>query len=201
MHIEIHYLPSIEYISLLCNQEEVIFEQFESFPKQTYRNRCKILGANGVQNLVVPIQHAKNGKILCKDVQIDYSQTWQRQHVGAIQAAYGKSAYYEYFAPLFFDLYQKKSKYLLDLNIELLEVIFKIIGRKLSFKLSEDFESLESSFYNFISAKRSVVNTSTYSYRQCFGEEFVPNLSVLDLLMNCGRESGQVISSIKFEQI
>ncbi len=201
MHIEIHYLPSIEYISLLLQKEMIYFEQFESFSKQTYRNRCKILSANGELNLVIPTIHQNGSKVLMKDLQIDYTQSWQRQHIGAIQAAYGKSAYYEYFAPLFFDVYQKKSKYLLDLNIELLEVIFKILGKKLSFELTEDFVSKNSNFYNLISPKKKLLSSSQYAYRQCFGTEFVGSLSVLDLLMNCGRESVQVLSNIKFEQI
>lgn len=201
MHIEIHYLPSIEYVSLLLKNDKICIEQFESFPKQTYRNRCSILTANGVQHLVIPIQHASGKKIVTKDVTIDYSQNWQKQHIGTLQAAYGKAAYFEYFAPLIFDIYQKKSKYLLDLNIDLLNLIGKILGKRFDLSLTDNFESIDSAYYNLISPKKNVLKGSHYDYRQCFGTEFVRSLSVIDLLMNTGREGLQIVSGIEFEQI
>jgi hypothetical protein len=57
MHIEIHYLPSIEYMALIYAASEVQFEVYENFPKQTFRNRTRILGANGVETLTIPIKH------------------------------------------------------------------------------------------------------------------------------------------------
>lgn len=200
MHIEIHYLPSMEYVSLLLKSETIIFEAFENFPKQTYRNRCKILSANGLLPLVVPIQHSNGNKIVMKEVQIDYSQPWQKQHKGAIQAAYGKSAFFEHISPLFFEVYDKKSKYLLDLNIELLNVIFKVIGKPFNYTLSSDFESIESPVYNLVHPKRKII-TNEYRYRQCFGTEFVESLSVLDCLMNHGRKSLDILGRIEIEQI
>ena len=57
------------------------------------------------------MKHDKGHKILLKDVLIDYSQNWHKQHIGALQAAYGKSAYFEYIFPLFFQVFEKKSKF------------------------------------------------------------------------------------------
>ena len=199
MHIESHYLPSIEYVSLLLKSDEIVFESFENFQKQTYRNRCKILTSNGVESLVIPVKHVKGQKVLMKDVQIDFEQNWQKQHLGAIQAAYGKSAYFEYIFPLFSQVYEKKSKYLLDLNIELLKVIFKILGKSFHFNLSSDFIAQSSNVYNLIHPKQEIIR-SEYRYRQCFGTEFVCGLSVLDLIMNEGRESNQILTTLQIEQ-
>ena len=71
MHIDIHYLPSLEYCSLIFSEATIEFEVFENFPKQTYRNRSYILGANGVELLSIPIIQGEIGKQLTKDVQID----------------------------------------------------------------------------------------------------------------------------------
>ena len=97
MHIETHYLPSLEYMTVLLQQPSLLFEVEENFPKQTYRNRCLILGANGVERLTVPVIHTSGEKTQTKDTKIDYSQNWMKQHQGAIQAAYGNAPYFEYF--------------------------------------------------------------------------------------------------------
>jgi len=200
MHIELHYLPSIEYISLILQKEEIIFEIFENFPKQTFRNRCEILTSNGKLTLIIPQVHQHGIKTLTKDIQIDYSQNWQKQHLGAFQAAYGKSAYYEYFAPYLWNIFSKKQKFLVDLNIELLELIFKFLGSSCQFKFSSDFESKDSIYYNLIHPKVQKINVSDYSYQQCFGMEFVESLSVVDLVMNRGRDSLSILKSLNIEQ-
>lgn len=200
MHIELHYLPSIEYYSLLIQQKEITFEIFENFQKQTYRNRCEILTSNGKLSLIVPQIHQHGTKLLTKEIQIDYTQNWQKQHLGAIQAAYGKSAYYEYFAPYLFNIFSKKQKYLVDLNIELLELVSKFSGGGFQYKFSNDFVSEGTDYFNLFNPKVSKTKVSEYSYQQCFGMEFVKGLSVIDLLMNCGRESLSLLKSLKIEQ-
>lgn len=200
MRIEIHYLPSIEYLSLLLSHEQVQFEVHEHFQKQTYRNRALILGANGIETLTVPIQHVHAGKMLMKDVRIDYAQNWVRIHQGAIQAAYGKAPYFEYFEPYIRSIFAKKINFLVDLNIEYIELFGRILGRKWNYSLSNSFEIEDKDvFWNYIQAKQDWRERSVYSelaYPQCFGNTFHPNLSVLDLLMNQGRDANLILNQL-----
>ncbi|MDF5689835.1 WbqC family protein [Aquirufa aurantiipilula] len=200
MRIEIHYLPSIEYFTLLLSQEQVQFEVHEHFQKQTYRNRALILGANGVETLTVPIQHVHSGKLLMKDVRIDYDQNWLRIHQGAIQAAYGKAPYFEYFEPYIRSIFAKKLNFLVDLNIEYLELFGRILGKKWNYSLSESFEIEDKDvFWNHILAKQDWRERNVYqelAYPQCFGNTFQPNLSVLDLLMNQGRDANLILNQL-----
>ena len=193
MHIETHYLPSLEYMSLLLQHTSLLFEVEENFPKQTYRNRCLILGANGVERLTVPIIHTSGQKTKTKDTKIDYSQNWVKQHQGAFKAAYGNSPYYEYFEPYLDQIFAKKRFFLVDLNIDLLSFVYRILDVPLVYEKTQEFgDNNETSEYDQISAKKDWTTRSIYqnrSYRQCFGTEFVPNLSILDLLMNHGKES------------
>jgi len=193
MHIEIHYLPSLEYMTILLQNPSLLFEVEENFPKQTYRNRCLILGANGVERLSVPVIHLSGEKNKTKDTKIDYSQNWVKQHQGAIQAAYGNAPYYEYFEPYLSQIFAKKRFFLVDLNIDLLSFVYRILEVPLVYEKTQEFGVYEGlSDYDRISAKKDWQDRSIYqdrAYRQCFGHEFIPNLSILDLLMNHGKES------------
>ena len=193
MHIETHYLPSLEYMTVLLQNPTLVFEVEENFPKQTYRNRCLILGANGIERLTIPVIHVSGEKIRTKDTKIDYSQNWIKQHLGAIQAAYGNAPFYEYFEPYLRQIFAKKRFFLVDLNIELLTFIYRVLDIPLVYAKTTEFNVFdEESLYDQISAKKEWTAREFYqnkAYRQCFGTEFVPNLSVLDLLMNHGKES------------
>jgi hypothetical protein len=197
MHIDIQYLPSLEYCALIFAEPQVEFEVFENFPKQTYRNRSYILGANGIELLSIPIVQSSLGKQLTKDVKIDYSQDWVRRHKGAIQAAYGKSPFFEHVEPFIDQIFAKKSNFLVDLNIQFLNTIARFLQKKPQFSFTETFiESGENSYWNVIDSKKEFATRDIYvpvPYRQCFGTEFVPNLSVLDLIMNYGIESREIL--------
>jgi hypothetical protein len=198
MHIELHYLPSIEYFALLNSSSSIVFEVEENYVKQSFRNRAYILGANGIEVLTVPIVNISGQKQLIKEVKIDYSQDWIKRHRGGINAAYGKAPYFEYFEPLINEIFAKKYKFLVDLNIDFLNLLAKISGRQLNYSFTKSFkDSMQDSFYNQINAKQSWEERSLYlkyPYRQCFGKEFVPNLSVLDLMMNHGREMNEILN-------
>ena len=193
MHIETHYLPSLEYMTVLLQHPTLLFEVEDNFVKQTFRNRCQILGANGVERLTVPVLHTSGLKTQMKDTRIDYSQNWMKQHQGAIQAAYGNAPYYEYFEPYLHQIFAKKRFFLVDLNIDLLSFVYRILDVSLVYEKTQEFGVYTGdSRYDQISAKKEWTTRSIYqnrSYRQCFGTEFVPNLSILDLLMNHGKES------------
>ena len=121
------YLGSMDwYKQYLSNPSEVMIEVMESFPKQTYRNRCTITTPDGLLTLSVPVKRA-DSKQLTRDVEISYQQKWQHQHWIALMSAYKRTPYFDYYADYFRPFYEKETKFLVDLNNGLHDVIVSLI--------------------------------------------------------------------------
>jgi len=187
------YLPPVEYFSLIKSADQVFVEREENYLKQTYRNRCYILSANGVHALTVPVYLGSLHKTALKNIRIDYSKRWQQVHLRAINASYGSSPFFEFYFEELEKIILRNHEYLIDLNTELTEAILKIIGieRPLFFTSSfTPLESMENDFRYSISPK-SKPEIITKEYTQVFdtGSGFVNGLSIIDLVFNMGPES------------
>lgn len=184
------YLPPIYWFSkfLEANSENFI-EKYENFPKQTYRNRTNIYGANGKLTLVIPINH--KGNRLYKDTEISYAENWQKQHWKSIKNAYQSSPYFEFYEDKFSKIYEKPVKFLYDFNLNALEILLGLMKIENKLKFSENYQSnpLALDLRNYFSAKNN--NGEFENYYQVFAEKygFISNLSVCDLLFNLGPES------------
>lgn len=122
--------PKAWYEAYFGAKDEVLIEAQESFVKQTYRNRCLIHDAQGHEvSLTVPVLKVEH-KQLTQDVQISYQQHWQHQHWMALRSAYGKSPYWDYYAEFFAPFYERETKWLVELNEGLHEVILRLLRNK-----------------------------------------------------------------------
>ena len=180
--LPIFYLPPISWFSEFCNSEnQIILEQEEHFPKQTYRNRACIFGANGKLPLIIPINH--NGKRAFRDIEISYSERWQALHWKSIKTAYQSSPYFEFYEDQLSKVYENQPKFLIDFNLKSLEIIQKLlkIDQSFSAKIEPAFQQEE--------------------YYQTFSDKlgFIKDLSVVDLLCNLGPEAGSYLKNHKNE--
>ena len=101
------YLAPIEYYQAIAQNDATIIEQYDHFEKQTYRNRCRILTCNQVMDLVVPIIRPKE-RCPFKEIKISYTEKWQQTHWRAIESAYNKSPFFEYYKEDYEPFYKKK---------------------------------------------------------------------------------------------
>lgn len=197
------YFAPVQYYSKFLAHPEIYIEQLENFHKQTYRNRCVVMGANGPVSLVVPVVKGRGRKILIKDLKISYDTLWQRIHWRTIFSAYSSSPFFEFYQFEIEPFYQKKWKYLLEMNLAINETICDLLGLDNTISLTKDFEAVPESALNFremISPKNKTQMDAGFrpkKYTQVFSEKygFAPNQSILDLLFNEGPNAYSVLEA------
>ncbi len=200
------YCAPVPYFAGIISYPVLCFEQHEHYSKQTYRNRCAILGANGPLNLVIPVEHTNSLKI--KDIRIAWHSGWQRIHWRALFSAYNNSPFFHHYSEEIFPFYRKKWIFLFDFNLEYFSKILALMEERKEIIFTERYENTPCCMTD----QRKLIWTKTavqvlvpgYSprpYTQVFDEKFsfVPNLSILDLLFNVGPEAALFLKSSSSE--
>ena len=184
------YMGSVEwYRQFLANPSAVQIEVMESFPKQTYRNRCTITTPDGSLTLSVPVKRA-DSKQLTRDVEISYQQRWQHQHWIALMSAYKRTPYFDYYADFFRPFYEQETRFLVDFNEKIHEVILALVQNRVE---------LGSNGVALSSTEETILHNTTQCYtilhhtadwqgldlEPCFGD----GQSILDMLFEYGPET------------
>ena len=167
------YMGSVEwYRQFWANPSAVQIEVMESFPKQTYRNRCTITTPDGLLTLTVPVKRA-DSKQLTRDVEISYQQRWQHQHWVALVSAYKRTPYFDYYADFFRPFYEQETRFLVDFNEKIHEVIVRL--------MANDKPGTKSQEQRLI----TTADWAGQDLEQAFGK----GQSILDILFEYGPES------------
>lgn len=175
----------------------VYIEACENYQKQSYRNRCRIYAADGVQALSFPVVHqGGTHKHQVSEVKVDYSTPWLVQHKRAIVSAYNTSAYFEYYQDELFDILESRPEHLLDLNMKLLRFFIDKIGLQVDLRLTREYSAVAcDDFREVIHPKRSNSVLHDLALEKPYFQVFAPkygfkqDLSIMDLLFNEGPDS------------
>ncbi|MDR0836359.1 MAG: WbqC family protein [Tannerella sp.] len=194
VYLSTAYLAPVQYFSKLVSSDEIQIEIFENYPKQTYRNRCHIASANGIQALTVPVEKPDTLKCLTRDVRISEHGNWRHVHWNALVSAYKTSPFFEYLEDDFRPFYEQKYDFLIDFNEALQEMICSVLDISPNIRRTTVYKSVvENDFRNVIDPRHplSDPNFTPIPYYQVFRNKhgFLPNLSIVDLLFNMGKES------------
>lgn len=201
--LSIAYFPPIQYISKFLLFDDVLIEKYENFSKQSYRNRCNILSANGPLTLSIPTKKEEELKVKITDIRIDYDTDWQKLHLKGIESAYRHSPFYEHYIDYFLHFFENEHKFLFEFNIEILNVLLELfmINTNLSYtsKFVTNIEDISDYRDSIHPKKRMQKNDSNFKlieYNQVFSNkfDFSPNLSSLDLLFNEGPNAISIIN-------
>jgi len=139
---ELHYHPPAAFFAELLRADGLLLEAQEHYRKQTYRNRCLIRTAQGVQPLTVPVVAGnRSEKVKTPDLEIDYRQNWIHRHWRTLQTAYGNSPYFEYYADYLQDIYAKKPTLLFDLNLQFLRLLLRCFRLSLPIEFTTEYHA------------------------------------------------------------
>ena len=199
------YFGPVQWYQKLKRYDHCVIEQYDSYQKQTYRNRCVIATANGLQALTVPVDHSPLtiDHVHCKDLRISDHNQWRRVHWNALQSAYSESPFFEYYADDIRPLFEQKYEFLIDFNEAIRQKMCELLDIETSVSYSSGFmvhgswfRVQGSGFRDFrevIHAKHPQDDPEFQprSYWQVFQHRygFQPNLSILDLLFCMGPEA------------
>lgn len=189
------YFPPISYVAAMLDKPVVVVEQYETFPKQTYRNRAVMATANGLLPLSVPVIRTNGNHTYTKDMDICYNENWTAKHWRAIESAYNSSPYFLYYKDDVEAILNKKHRTLLELNMDILAFVFKKLKVTKEIILSTDFVVVDANadiedYRNRFSPKNKEI-IQLPPYDQVFEDRygFQQDLSILDLLFNMGPDS------------
>ena len=176
-----------------------VIEVHETYHKQTYRNRCKVMTANGVQQLSVPVVKVNGNHTMTKDMAISPIEPWQQVHRRCLESAYKASPYFDHYYDFLRPVFETRFERLIDLNDTALKAILKLLKVNKEIVHTTDYvKVVEDDFREAFSPKATVDTQLFPEYYQVFNNKFpfAPDLSILDLIFNEGPEAINVIASV-----
>ena len=193
----------MQWYQKLHRAEHVWMEQWESFQKQTYRNRCLIATTQGIQALTIPVDRPSTVNDI-KDIRVSDHGNWRHLHWNALQSAYGESPFFDYYQDDIRPFFEQRWDFLLDFNEAIRVKMCELIDIQPKVSLTDSWSdishsSLHTLHSSIIDLREAIrpkhpgadpdFEAKPYYqvYRQKHG--FLPNLSILDLLFNMGPES------------
>jgi hypothetical protein len=187
------YFGSIAYWLGIIQSDKLWFEVCDNYQKQTLRNRCIILGANGSLSLSIPVKYSQNNRQLYRDVRIAYDSDWQQLHLKSLASAYQMSPFYEYYIAEIEALFLKQWEYLIEFNFASLKTLANCLELPMNYQKTKVFalDYDHGMDLRSLSEKKATSPVKLKPYTQVFSQKFgfVSNLSILDLLFNEGPNS------------
>jgi len=202
--IDFQYFPSSILYKILKESSNIIFEQYESYQKMGFRNRCEIASAQGRIHLSIPLIKGRDQRTVMKDVRIANTYSWQDQHWKTLLACYSRSPWFEYYRDDLEQLYRKPFTFLQDWDLACFEWTCRALALPVRVTLTEawlpHYEGEPLDLRGKLVPK-TIQDTDLGAcivYRQVFEEitGFIPNLSILDLLFCEGQRARSLLAQV-----
>lgn len=217
---QLHYLPWLRYMEKVARCDVFVVLDDIQFNKNGWQNRNKIKTSNGATLLTVPVGHGHDQTL--DQVVVAGDGSWRKKHWATIEQAYSKAAFFDTYAPLFAKIYQQEWGALNDLNRSMLELYVAEMGIKTKIRYSSDLNVpgdaterlanlieavggdeyysgafaldayLDADYLQDRGISLKLQQWSSPEYPQVHGP-YIGDLAIIDLLMNCGPDSLDVL--------
>jgi hypothetical protein len=180
-------------------ESEPVVEIWETYHKQTYRNRCRVMTANGVESLSVPVVKVNGNHTMTKDMVISPIEPWQHIHSRCLESAYKASPYFDHYYDYLRPIFEGHFERLVDLNDAALQAVLKMLKVNKEIVHTTDYvRDCENDLREVFSPKKPIDSRLFPTYYQVFSEKFpfAVDLSVLDLIFNEGPEALAYLSTL-----
>ena len=215
------YLPWLGLFHRISLSDIYVSLDTVKYNPRSYDNRNKIKTPDGFKWLNVPV--LKGESELLKDIKINNAVNWREEHLKAISHSYGATNYFNHYFDRIKSILDKKHEFLMDLNEGIMKFFLKELSINVDFIRASHSDILgsgnqylinlcktfDANIYVFGQLGKAYVDEGLWRknnikiyfheynhpvYKQRFNN-FEPFLSVLDLLINCGKESLNIILS------
>jgi hypothetical protein len=188
------YFPPVSYFAFLANCQHAFIEIMETYPKQTYRNRCEIMTSSGKLDLVVPVSKPNGNHTITRDVIISYREPWNYHHWKSIQTAYRSSPYFNFYSDLLQPLFETQETSLVEHNRQILDLVCKILKLKVSIEYTTDYLKDPEGILDLRKEmtpkeKRKGLNFPQYPQVFSYKSGFMEDMSIIDLIFNTGPDA------------
>lgn len=216
------YLPWLGLFHKIALADVFVFMDDVQYLEQDWNNRNYLKGPHGRVRLTVPVERGA-GRRRLKDVRIAGS-AWADEHWRTLESCYRRAGYWSAHAPFFETVYRQRTwRWLVELNECIQRYLQDALGLSPRWITASAFgfrgaksalildhaERLGASVMVLGAHGRDYLDEAPFRqrgvalhyqdyrhpvYPQRFGA-FVPRLSVVDLLFNCGPRSREIIMS------
>ncbi len=193
------YFGSVAHYRLLARHPRVIIDAGEHYERQSHRTRTAIMGPNGRQDLVVPIVRRPGHKMPMREVAVRYAETWPQQHLHAVRSAYGKAPWTVHFLDDIAGVLMQRHDRLIDLDLATLRLGLKWLGLATAIEVRDEYveRCAGPDLRLRLHPKKPLPPEvpAPIPYPQVFADRhgFMPRMSVIDLVCNCGPEAKRIV--------
>ncbi len=215
------YLPWIGFFEQIYRADVYVIFDDAQYTKFDWRNRNRIKSPTGdARYITVPV-HASNTSTVIRDVRIAYDRDWIWKHLNTLRTYYEKAPYFTEVYERIRQIITSEFQFLVDLDVALIYEFMDILGLEAECIFSSELKTPVRGKERLLAVCEELGATHCYngaagrmlysqeafrqkgmllefqefrcpSYPQLWGD-FIPNLSIVDLLCNCGEKSLQII--------
>lgn len=214
---QLQYWPGLRFFAKMRQADLFIYLDDVQYEKREFQNRNRIRTPRGWQYLTAPVISKGRFSQKINEVELENTGAWAADHLQAIKLNYARAPFFKEHLPALEELYSRDYRLLADLAIATMDFLRETLGIKTPVKFSSEYAVEEASsarlarlcaaagageylsgagakayldpgVFSYAGIKLAWQEFKPREYPQAF-PGFEPDLSALDLLLNCGPRS------------